>query len=308
MMGASSLCCLQRTVYTDISEKVRPWGQNSVVGLVQTMIAALGRKWFRRSGQGTAVTILVLLSTVLLLGCGLIGGGDAEASDTEGADGPLPTHVPTPAPLATPVPTPIPDPTATPTPTPVAQNPDEASNLLWVHLSRCVSLDLSQLEASMVKGDWFVRAASDSPKEYGFWKVEARGGVLEPHDNLARDWDTYVGSQCNSELFAPLSKPTPIPVTPTPEPATPAPPPDPVVTDLGHAVTTLWAHLVPCFSTLSIEVLEATWNPAENNWIVRTKADISPDYGVWTVAPDGSVAPQNNRSRLRDQDVLSGTC
>ena len=236
------------------------------------------------------MAVLLAVSTFLFLGCGVLGGEGGAQIPT-----PLPTNVPPPAPTPTLMPA--------PTPTPAAQSPDEALNLLWVYLSRCISLDASQLEAYMVKGDWFVRAVADSPREYGFWKVEAVTGAVEPHDNLAREWHSFVDSQCDPEFLAAVATPTP-----TTLPQTPTPPPPPVVTEAGDAVTTLWAHLVPCYPGLPTEVFEAMWSPAESIWIVRTKADTETDYGVWTVGPDGSIAAQNSESRLREAEVLSGTC
>ena len=252
------------------------------------------------------MAVLLAVSTFLFLGCGVLGGEGAEASQPQEGGAqiptPLPTNVPPPAPIPTPTLMPA------PTPTPAAQSPDEALNLLWVYLSRCISIDASQLEAYMVKGDWFVRAVADSPREYGFWKVEAVTGAVEPHDNLAREWHSFVDSQCDPEFLAAVATPTPTTLPSTPAPPPPPPPPPPVVTEACHAVTTLWAHLVPCYPGLPTEVFEAMWSPAESIWIVRTKADTETDYGVWTVGPDGSIASQNSESRLREAEVLSGTC
>ena len=107
----------------------------------------------------------------------------------------------------------LPTPTSTslppPTGTPVAQSMEEARYLLWAHLSRCISFDPSQLKADLVEREWFVRASSESPQEFGIWRVNATTGSLEPHDTLARGWESFVESQCNPEVFATLFTPTP---------------------------------------------------------------------------------------------------
>lgn len=265
------------------------------------MITSLVRVWKQKVRSGAAMAILIALSAILLMGCGLMPGGDAEAAEeTQASDGPLPTLLPTNTP---PPPTPTPTPEPTLTPTPVAQNPDEARNLVWVHLSRCVTLDFGQLEAYMVKGDWFVRATNDSPQKYGFWKVQTVSGGLEPHDNLARDWDSFVSSHCNAAVFDSLATPTPVPMAPTP-----VPPPEPVINEAADAVIALWAYLIPCYPFLPTNALESSWNPAEGTWVVRTKADTSPDYRVWTIDSDGSIDPQNNSAAFRVDDVISGVC
>ena len=142
--------------------------------------------------------------------------------------------------LPTPSPTLSPGPTATPAPTstPVAQNADEARNLVWVFLGQCFSLDPGQLEALLVRGDWFVKSSGNSAVEYGLWKVDAETGSLEPQDPLARELVSYLDSRCSVELlpapFVPTPTPTPRP-SPTPSPTptpttTPAPTPTPTLT------------------------------------------------------------------------------
>ena len=213
-----------------------------------------------------------------------------------------------------------PTPTATPLPTPTAvpvANQTEARNLVWAYLSQCVSLDLQQLEAVPVREVWLVQIAAGRPQRYGIWKVDSSTGGLEPHNLLARQWQSVVGSQCDPEELAallpptptltpqPTSTPTPTPI-PTPTP-TSTPRPTPVLRSTSDAVATLWAYLVGCFPTLSTSDLESTLAPASGDYIVKDRA--SNVYGVWRVRPDdGSISPDNAQARTKDRRVTGGTC
>ena len=172
--------------------------------------------------------------------------------------------------------TPAPLPTATPSPvsTPVAQSAAEASNLVWVFLGKCLSIDLGQLRATQVRGDWFVKATSESPQEFGLWKVAAATGNLEPQDPLARGLESFVSSQCSPQLFATLFPPTPTPIstpvpTPTPTP-TPIPTPTPVpsITTPADAVAAVWGFVVPCATSIDLGDLEAQCDPRSRQFVV----------------------------------------
>ena len=131
----------------------------------------------------------------------------------------LPTATPSPPPSATPEPT--------PTSTPVAQSVDEARNLVWVYLGRCLSFDPSELEGYRVIEDWFIKSNSEKPENYGLWKVDASAGIIAPHDILARNLKAYIESKCNSDVYLLLFPPDPT-VTPSPTPTlTPVPTPTP---------------------------------------------------------------------------------
>jgi len=264
---------------------------------------------------------------LLSLGCGLLGGEETpqQVPTATPTATPTPTLAPTPQPTRTPRPTPTararpsrststPRPTATPLATPTAvpvANQTEARNLVWAHLSQCVSLDLQQLEAVPVREVWLVQIPSGRPQQYGIWKVESSTGDLKPHNLLARQWQSVIDSQCDPEELAALLPPTPT-LTPQPTPTstprpTPTPSPTPVLRSTSDAVATLWAHLVGCFPTLSTNDLEATLDPPAGEYIVKDKA--SSVFGVWRVRTDnGSISPDNARARAKDQTVRRGTC
>ena len=128
---------------------------------------------------------------------------------------------------------------------------NDARNLVWSYLGQCSSFDPSQLQVFLVQGDWFVQALPTSPQQYGLWKVDALTGGLTPHDVVAREWQSFIESECSPEILETLFTPTPT-LTPTPTPtptprptptptATPPPPtPLPLVTTAGDAVASLW--------------------------------------------------------------------
>lgn len=254
----------------------------------------------------------------------------------------LPTPTATPVPTARPRPTPTPRlfpagagvaPTPVrgaallesvpteplPTATPVAQTVEDARNLVWVYLTQCSTFDPTQLEGYLVKDDWYVKATSKSPVQFGVWRVDASTGDLEPHDVLARQWQPYIESSCSPEaaerLFSasptptPTVGPSPIP-TRTPRPTntpTPVPTATPVVPQTNDAVASLWSYLVKCFPNAELEDLEAVLDPVSNQYVVKDRDEIQ--YGVWRVnRSDGSIIPDNAWARGRDQTVRSGIC
>ena len=136
--------------------------------------------------------------------------------------------------------------------------------------------------------------------------MDALTGGLTPHDVVAREWQSFIESECSPEILetlftptptltptptpTPTPRPTPTPTatpppptptpvptpTPTPTPVptptpTPTPTPLPLVTTAGDAVASLWAHLVKCFITLPITDLEARLDPAKAEWVVITR-------------------------------------
>ena len=103
--------------------------------------------------------------------------------------------------LPTPTVTPVPEPSPSPTPeaTPSVKSSDEARHLLWAYLGLCFPFDPSQLESVLVERSWFVNATPSSPDNFGLWKVDTLTGRLEPHDLLARRWESAVQSQCSQE-------------------------------------------------------------------------------------------------------------
>ena len=370
--------------------------------------------------RGVALVFVLSMLALVLAGCGLLGGDDEEEGDggqaanlggvspdilTKLAETAAKADIPSePASEAEPTPeadapaepeaTPTPEPTAAPTP--VVQVEEEARNLVWVHLSQCISFESTELKATQITGDWFVTGTtdsdvkpglwrvdsvsgdvepydvmsrawtsvlaaqcspesmaalvtptpmpsptvvaadataataivwsfisrctsgvsienfeailnpaaglwvvatkSDSPTDYGTWTVEAAKGTLAPFAGFSREWDSVVGLQCNPEALAALSTPTPVPT------ATPA------VADGTGAVTTLWSYLVKCAPGLLTTDLEPTWNPATGLWIVITRPGASEDYGVWTIATNGQITPNNREAIQRDSQARAGTC
>ena len=170
--------------------------------------------------------------------------------------------------------------TPVPTNTPVVRNLDDARNLVWVHLGRCISLDIEQLDGNLVKGDWFVKASKSSPQQYGLWKVEPAAGILEPQDPLARRLEEYLESQCSREIFATLYTPAPT-VTPTPSP-TPVtlPTSTPVAENEEQARILAWVYLSQCFP-FDPEQLEAYL--AQGLWYVQPSSASRQQLGIWKV-------------------------
>ena len=300
-------------------------------------MASYGRP-YRKYPSWHTIPVMVALGTTLLLGCGLFGGGGSDEGtgdqQTTGDNSQTPQSSLTPDPVPSPTVPPETTPTITPIPQPTLAAPDEseARNLVWVYLAECAPIELDQLQGNLIKGDWYVRASTGSASEYGVWKVSAAAGSIQPHDTRAREWDSFVSSQCSQEveafttLFPPtptvaptptlVPTPTPIP-TPTPVPTptfTPMPPPPPtpiptpIVGEADIAVTALWAHLVKCFTEIVTEDLEARWNPATGEWVVITALASKTAYGVWSVQPDGTISPDNREARARDLQVISGIC
>ena len=177
---------------------------------------------------------LGLLTLFLTSGCGLTGGSDSVqpvdfTPEPTGIFAPTETPTSTPAPSATPpiirrsTPTARATPrprsvaptlapratTARPTLTPVAQSQGEARNLVWAHLSRCVSFNPNDLTAVPVRDEWFVKATEGGSQNYGTWKVDSVSGRLEPYDLLAREWQTLVDSDCSPEDLIGLIEPKP---------------------------------------------------------------------------------------------------
>ena len=192
------------------------------------------------------------------------------------------------------MPQPIVPPTVTPTPIhqAVAGSFEDARNLVWVFLSQCISFEVEQLQAELVQDDWYVKAASDSDQGYGVWRVNAATGNLDTHDRDARQWKSYINSECDPDVPIAISTPAPTPV----------------LTDSGQAVATLWTYLATCYSDLPPEDLEATWDPGRGEWVVITAPGAETDYGVWRVQRDAMIYPDNFEARNRNREVEEESC
>ena len=206
--------------------------------------------------RGAPLLVFFAAVVVLLLSGCFFGGGGDEEEDQGGTGDAIPTiqaQQPTPTPIPV-VPTPTPPPTPIPGPTPVIQSGDQARDLVWVFLGQCFPLDPDELLVNQVQEDWFVRTAGqDQPRQYGLWKVEARVGTIEPQDPVARNWRSYVESDCSPEErpASLLTTPTPLPTAtpaPTTTPNTPTPPATPVAQSAEEASNQVWVFLGKCIS------------------------------------------------------------
>ena len=190
------------------------------------------------------------------------------------------------------LPTAIPTNTPTPIPQAVVGSHEDARNLIWVYLSQCISFDVEQLQAELVQDDWYVKAASGSSQGYGIWRVNAVTGNLDTHDHAARQWKSYINSECDPEVPIAISTPAPTPV----------------LTDSAQAVATLWTYLAKCYSDLPVADLEATWDPGKDEWVVITGPGAETDYGVWRVQRDAMISPDNFEARNRNEEVRAESC
>jgi hypothetical protein len=204
-----------------------------------------------------------------------------EANDLEPAAGPDPGSLPPE----------IPNSAAT-----AVGSDDEARNLVWAYLNQCVSINVDDLEARQIQGEWFVQAAGELPDQYGLWKVDPGLGLVQAHNIRARQWEPLVNQNCTLEQFNEFFTPTPSPLV------------NPDITEASQAITILWATLVNCYPNMEADDLRATLNPARGEWIVTARTDISANYGVWAVASDGTVSPKNRQAQGVFDQLDSGLC
>jgi len=227
---------------------------------------------------------------------------------------------PTPRPTRTPRPTlrptftaaaPTPTPTLRPilpsflggrTATPVTrsvQAGNDARNLVWAYLSRCVSFDPQDLVSYQVQNDWYVKAQLDSSQQFGIWKIDSFSGRLNPHDPLADEWQKFLDSNCNSATSSILVLPTQ-----TPRLVLPAP----VLQTSSDAINTVWAYLVKCFPDLKTTDFEAAYDAPAGEYLVKDKGSAN-FYGVWRVDKTyGKITPDNDRASTRDFVVKTASC
>ena len=248
------------------------------------------------------LVFLAILGALFLASC----GGGSGATPTSDEFSLFPDETPTALTAAG-----VGTPASGPTSTPVAQTLTEARNLVWAHLSKCVSLEPGQLEAYLIKGDWFVQASTGSLPDYGLWKVDVVTGNLETGDLRANDLKTFVDDGCSPQerrvLFPPTPSPTasPLPTsTPTPT-ATLGPPPTPVVRSADEARNAVWQYLRRCFM-LHPDELESV--PIAEGWIVEAPRGAPKDYGAWKVdAATGTRLPHDTLARDL-QSFLDSDC
>ncbi len=167
---------------------------------------------------------------------------------------------------------------------PVIVDGTNAVATVWSFLSRCfpnLSKEIFEATHDPAQGEWVVVTTVDSGQKFGTWKVQGLSGELTPFAGLAQAWDSTVKLECSEEALAALVSPTPVPTLP------------PVVTDITKAVTNLWAHLVKCTPSMTVDDWAATWNSVNDEWVIVTKPAVTVDYGVWVVRQDGSIIPEN---------------
>lgn len=281
------------------------------------------RSTFRNHKRLASLAILFAL-LALTLGCGLIGGDEADAeefisthetiesenireaaaaretaateAEAEGDPQAEATAEPEPEPAATEEPVAAePEPEAEPEPTPtvnpaMVQSVELARDLAWVHVSRCVTLKSNELAATLINADWFIASSADATRAYGFWKVDALTGAVTPHDTLSRLWQAAIDSQCSPESLEAL--------------AGSAEPQALVIGDAAQATTTVWSFLSRCFPNLKMEIFEATRDPARGEWVVVTKADSGREFGTWKVTErTGELNPYAGLSHAWDSTV-----
>jgi len=180
--------------------------------------------------------------------------------------------------------------TVAPSPTPVREmTMDEAQKQLWLFLSKCITLDTSDIEAVQVEGNWYVRGMLDSNHETGLWEVPNVEEPVQPYDQRAKDWLETIEGNCSQEKMLVMT--TPIP-------------PTPVVSGAASASAAVWGFLVRCASELSKDNVNAQENPLESEWIVTTDKvfvealgrEVS--FGVWSVSYDGVVTRKDTLAQV----------
>ena len=183
-------------------------------------------------------------------------------------------------------------PEATPVPAVLVQTEEEARNLVWVHLSQCITFASTDLAATQITGNWYVNDSAESKTKAGLWKVTSASGDVEPNDVLSRKWEMIISSECSPEALKALTTPTPVPTI------------APVIADGPGAVAVVWSYLAQCVPTISIEYFDATFIASQDWWVVTTKSDSATDYGAWTVNnTTGILSPYAGFSREWDSVV-----
>ena len=165
----------------------------------------------------------------------------------------------------------------TPVPTPVISNELEAGRELWVFLTKCVSIDVTDLEINTAtKGNWLIKPAGFSPQEFGTWLVKPSGDLL-PHNGKAGLWDSYIKGNCDTSFMSPAATD---------------------VQDEFGAATALWTQLAKCHPELPVEMLVAEKSQQTGDWVVVSDSEyLMDDYGVWSVERDATIKPLNERAK-----------
>lgn len=220
----------------------------------------------KRKFQIQTVLILICLLALLIASC---GGDDEEELGLASVDGGsersnAPTMVPE---FSGPIPT--------PSPVPVVTNESTALRAMWVHLTKCVPIEVNHLNVQLgVRGEWMVMPIKGSPQEFGTWRVNQNGDIT-PHNAIGELWQRYIESECDTSILQPAA--------------------NDVLTD-GDAVTTLWAHLARCIPEISLGAFSAQKDRRTGAWVVVTVPKSQDDFGVWSVKRDANIEPLNDRA------------
>tara|TARA_B100000749_G_scaffold261571_1_gene233828 strand:- start:468 stop:647 length:180 start_codon:yes stop_codon:yes gene_type:complete len=59
---------------------------------------------------------------------------------------------------------------------------------------------------------------------------------------------------------------------------------------------------------MEINSLQATLNAAKSEWVATAKPAISANHGVWAVASDDTMSPQNRQAHGGFEQLDSGLC
>lgn len=182
-----------------------------------------------------------------------------------------------------------------PTPTPSILNSVAATQEVWVHLSKCVSLGIEHLEAQEAPRDeWLILPTEYSPQEFGTWKVSKWSTSITPHNNVAKSWDEYIKGNCDTSILSPAATD---------------------VLDENDAATVLWTQLAKCNPELPVEMLTARKNQETGDYVVVSDAKYTgfDDFGVWSVARNADIKPLNERAEqvlralfLSEEEIVEG--
>lgn len=217
-------------------------------------------------------------------------------------------------------------------PTPVVPRGEDAAAKVWGLIVACVS-ELSKTDVlaqdNPLESEWIITTDDvfvevlGREADFGVWSVSYTGN-LKAKDDLANNWAAYVvpksqGQDCasgyleNIRLLLPML-PTPVPtITPTPTPTPrptatmrPVPTPTPKIRGASDAQSSVWAHLVPCFSDITLSDFTATFDSSNGVWVVvQVSGAVT---STWSVGNNGVIAASNAAANDSETTVNAGTC
>jgi len=151
----------------------------------------------------------------------------------------------------------------------------DAARLLWVYITQCVSIDITDIKVNTALADeWIAMPTDTSPQQFGAWRIN-KSGLITPHNSHAKEWNLFVESQCDSQIMQPSATD--------------------VLND-SDAISVLWTQLAKCNPELTINYLTSKKDKKTGSWVVVTSPNSNDDYGVWNVDRDASITPLNSRA------------